>query len=159
MAYDNRWQVLHLEASFSDWVLRSFKRCDWNYDTRYCTVFSSPAGYCKHHAPLCPRLTYRSFHWKNFAETQDVLDKKIGSQDTPFAQRLHYGWVIIGEVYPEWTRTPLSINSKKTFVRRKGRVSLESCSKIISVKQLDTNNHQDKIIGSSRSLLGWQSLL
>lgn len=82
---------------------------------------------------------------RDVTEAHHVLDQIIGPKDTPFAQRLHHGWVIIGEACLERTRTPFMVNSKKTSVRRDGRPSLfEPCSKGISVKRLDTNKPPDK---------------
>lgn len=53
---------------------------------------------------------------RDVTEAHHVLDQIIGPKDTLFAQRLHHGWVIIGEACLERTRTPFMVSSKKTSV-------------------------------------------
>ena len=92
---------------------------------------------------------------RDLTEAHHVLDQIVGPKDTPFAQRLHFGWVIIGEVCLDRTTTPLCVNSKKTFVRRDGRPSLfEPCRKDISVKQLETHKPTDKAQNAANPYLG-----
>ena len=92
---------------------------------------------------------------RDLTEAHHVLDQIVGPKDTPFAQRLHFGWVIIGEVCLDRTTTPLCVNSKKTFVRRDGRPSLfEPCRKDISVKQLESHKPPDKAQDAANPYLG-----
>ncbi len=71
---------------------------------------------------------------------QDVLSvHKVcehcnGPQNTPYAQRLDLGWVIVGEVCPDGIHRQYSVNTYKTNILLNGRTSYFSlCMKGINI--------------------------
>lgn len=57
-----------------------------------------------------------------------ILDQRLGDSDSPFAHRLHLGWVVIGEVCYGASHSQESLSVCKTYTRTNGRTSLmETC--------------------------------
>ena len=63
-----------------------------------------------------------------------ILEQIEGQQDQPFAQKLMFGWVIVGETWLNGTHLPKSVNAMKTYVQPNGRASiLKPCDNAIRV--------------------------
>ena len=61
---------------------------------------------------------------RDLIEAHHVLDQKIGPRNSPYAQKLSLGWVIIGETCLGKMHRPDAINVKKTYVLEDGRESI-----------------------------------
>lgn len=67
-----------------------------------------------------------------------ILDQRLGDSDSPFAQRLHLGWVVIGEVCYGASHSQESLSVCKTYTRTNGRTSLmETCENSFQLKETD----------------------
>lgn len=55
-----------------------------------------------------------------------ILDQRLGDQNSPFAQRLYLGWVVIGEVCYGASHSQESLSVCKTYTRTNGRASYVS---------------------------------
>ena len=67
-----------------------------------------------------------------------ILDQRLGDQNSPFAQRLYLGWVVIGEVCYGASHSQESLSVCKTYTRTNGRVSLmETCENVFQLKEED----------------------
>ena len=65
-----------------------------------------------------------------------VHDQIVGSDDTPFAQRLSLGWVIVGQVCLGQIHLDRVVNCNKTYLLANGRPSVfEPCPNNISVDE------------------------
>lgn len=59
-----------------------------------------------------------------------------GPHDTPFAQRLDLGWVIVGDVCLGGAHRPSQVNTFKTSILENGRPTyLEPCTSKVQVKE------------------------
>ncbi|KAK3084088.1 hypothetical protein FSP39_007909 [Pinctada imbricata] len=67
-----------------------------------------------------------------------VQEQIIGPMETPFAQKLCLGWVIVGEVCLDKRHTPETVRSFKTNVFRDGRGSIfEPCNNDLNIQEDD----------------------
>lgn len=72
---------------------------------------------------------------RDIPQVHHVLDQVIGDKAQPFAQRLLFGWVIIGEVCIGQVHAPREVNVRKTQILNDGRCStFPLCPYNISVK-------------------------
>ncbi|XP_038155640.1 uncharacterized protein LOC119792876 [Cyprinodon tularosa] len=68
-----------------------------------------------------------------------VREQVNGPGDSPFAQKLDLGWVVVGEVCLDGKHRPTQVSSYKTFVLENGRASqLQPCNSRITVKETFT---------------------
>lgn len=73
---------------------------------------------------------------RDILRVHKVREQLNGPNDTPYAQRLDLGWVIVGEVCLGTAHRPLSVNVYRTHVHSNGRTSyLTPCPKQIQVKE------------------------
>lgn len=79
---------------------------------------------------------------RDLPEAHHVLDQLTGPLNSPYAQRLRLGWVIVGECCLGKVHTPDLINVNKTNVLRNGRPSIfKPCPSEFRVKvKADTLN-------------------
>lgn len=71
---------------------------------------------------------------RDMIKSHHVLDQRIGPLEAPYAQRLHLGWVIIGEVCLGLAHKPKRVVVNKTFLLPDGRESIcEPCNARIRV--------------------------
>ena len=72
---------------------------------------------------------------RDIPQVHHVLDQVIGDKGQPFAQRLLFGWVIIGEVCIGQVHAPREVNVRKTQILNDGRcTTFPLCPYNISVK-------------------------
>ena len=72
---------------------------------------------------------------RDIPQVHHVLDQVIGDKAQPFAQRLLFGWVIIGEVCIGQVHAPREVNVRKTQILNDGRcTTFPLCPYNISVK-------------------------
>ena len=65
-----------------------------------------------------------------------MLDQRIGPKNTLFAQRLHLGWVVIGEACLGKVHRPDAVSVKKTYLLPDHHASIFSpCNRQFSVKE------------------------
>lgn len=75
--------------------------------------------------------------------------------DTPFAQRLDLGWVVIGDVCLGGAHRPLEVRSCKTAILENGRKShLEPCNNQVKVKEVLSQAPQHQCYQSPISTCG-----
>ncbi|MES9882937.1 MAG: hypothetical protein ABW185_18875 [Sedimenticola sp.] len=99
---------------------------------------------------------------RDLPEAHHVLDQRIGLQNSPYAQRLNLGWVIVGETCLGKVHTPKRVNVNKTHLLANGRSTLfEPCPNSFEVIEdntkgrhhYDSHNHKctdiDSHIGAS----------
>ncbi|XP_063404523.1 uncharacterized protein LOC134687988 [Mytilus trossulus] len=98
--------------------------------------------------PIDPEAHILLLIGRDLADAHHVYEQKTGAQNTPFAQRLSLGWVIIGEVCLGQTHKPNSkVNVCKTNILNNGRpTSFEVCKNVFNIKEtVNTRNHQDTV--------------
>ncbi|XP_035986523.1 uncharacterized protein LOC118560020 isoform X2 [Fundulus heteroclitus] len=82
-----------------------------------------------------------------------VREQVNGPGDSPFAQKLDLGWVVVGDVCLDGVHRPTQVSSYKTFVLENGRAShLQPCNSQITVKETFTETPE-----LSRSLRSFQA--
>nr|XP_022306551.1 uncharacterized protein LOC111112950 [Crassostrea virginica] len=75
---------------------------------------------------------------RDIPQVHHVLDQVIGDKGQPFAQRLLFGWVIIGEVCIGQVHAPREVNVRKTQILNDGRcTTFPLCPYNISVKRTE----------------------
>ena len=81
---------------------------------------------------------------KDLLDAHDVLEQCTGVRNSPYAQRLLLGWVVVGESCLHKVHPPKNnVIVNKTFVLPNGRTSIcEPCPNDIDVQQLDMLNGQ-----------------
>ena len=73
---------------------------------------------------------------RDLLEAHHVHDQIVGPRDTPFAQKLSLGWVIVGDVCLEGRHRP-SVTVMKTHVQSDGRGTIfESCGSTLHIEVL-----------------------
>lgn len=73
---------------------------------------------------------------RDLIECHHVLDQRIGEKGQPYGQKLHLGWVIIGNVCLGKTHLPEAICVNKTSILSHGRPTvLQPCENAFSVKE------------------------
>ncbi|KAJ8333793.1 hypothetical protein SKAU_G00411120 [Synaphobranchus kaupii] len=74
-----------------------------------------------------------------------------GPNNTPYAQQLDIGWVIVGEVCLRGVHKPSSINVYRTNVLPNGRTSfLSPCASVVHIKEKFDKKTSSQIIQTSR---------
>ena len=87
-------------------------------------------------APLEDQADILLLIGRDLPEAHHILDQRIGPKGTPYAQRLHLGWVIIGETCLGKVHRPDSVNVNKTYLLPDKRTSYFSpCVNRINVKE------------------------
>jgi hypothetical protein len=73
---------------------------------------------------------------RDIIKAHQVLDQRIGPGNSPYGQRLHLGWVIIGEVCLGKVHRAPAVNVKKTFVMNNGQHTLfPPCNNNFTIKE------------------------
>ncbi|XP_071226640.1 uncharacterized protein [Salvelinus alpinus] len=73
---------------------------------------------------------------RDILRVHKVREQINGPHDTPYAQRLDLGWVIVGEVCLGTAHRPANVNVFRTNILQNGRTSyLSPCPDIIQVKE------------------------
>jgi len=73
---------------------------------------------------------------RDMTEAHHVLEQRLGPPNTPFAQRLSLGWVVVGEVCLGKTHQPNQVNVNKLYLLNNGRPSyFEPCPSEFLVKE------------------------
>ena len=75
---------------------------------------------------------------RDVPQVHHVLDQRVGSPESPFAQKLTLGWVIIGEVCMNHLHQPDTVNSYKTNINilQCGRPSIfRPCQNYVKVSE------------------------
>ncbi|XP_067275269.1 uncharacterized protein [Pseudorasbora parva] len=84
--------------------------------------------------PLDPSAPMLLLLGRDILSVHKVREQYNGPQDTPYAQRLDLGWVIVGEVCLDGTHRQSSVNAYKTNILPNGRTSFFSpCTKGINI--------------------------
>lgn len=74
---------------------------------------------------------------RDLLEAHHVLDQRLGPKTTPYAQRLHLGWVIVGEACHNQTHIPEVVNVNKINILGSGRPSLFlPCNSAFNVEEI-----------------------
>ncbi len=72
---------------------------------------------------------------RDLIDAHHVLDHRIGPPNSPYAQKLPLGWVVIGDVCLGKVHQPSSVNVNKTYLLPDGRTSVCSpCPNMFSLK-------------------------
>ncbi|MES9882784.1 MAG: hypothetical protein ABW185_18100 [Sedimenticola sp.] len=72
---------------------------------------------------------------RDLPEAHHVLDQRIGLRNTPYAQRLNLGWVIVGETCLGKVHKPQHVNVNKTHLLTNGRTTIfEPCRNNLEIK-------------------------
>ncbi|KAK3105444.1 hypothetical protein FSP39_025380 [Pinctada imbricata] len=88
---------------------------------------------------------------RDVIQAHHVLDQRMGPDNSPFAQKLHLGWTIIGEVCLKGTHRPKDITVRKTHLLSNGRNTLlEPCEAQFSVKD-ETLLYSHDVFHTTRS--------
>ena len=61
---------------------------------------------------------------RDLPEAHHVHDQRIGHRNSPYAQRLSLGWVIVGEACLGKVHTPDFVNVNQTYILENGRPTL-----------------------------------
>lgn len=78
---------------------------------------------------------------RDLLEAHHVLDQRLGLRNTPFVQRLHLGWVIVGEACHNKTHKPKVVNVNKINILGNGRPSLFlPCNNSFEVKETSSRS-------------------
>ena len=99
---------------------------------------------------------------RDLLEAHHVLDQRLGPKATPYAQRLHLGWVIVGEACHNGTHVPEIVNVNKINILGNGRPSLLlPCNNSFDVKEIaeETAIGTEKSIFSSNKLIMGQPII
>ncbi|XP_073810196.1 uncharacterized protein [Danio rerio] len=84
--------------------------------------------------PLDPNAPILLLLGRDVLSVHKVREQRNGPHNTPYAQRLDLGWVIVGEVCLDGIHRQSSVNAYKTNVLLNGRTSyFPSCTKGINV--------------------------
>ncbi|XP_059847806.1 uncharacterized protein LOC132406319 [Hypanus sabinus] len=107
----------------------------------------------KHISELDPKAEILLLLGRDVIRVHKVRQQVNGPHDTPFAQRLDLGWVVIGGVCPEDVHKPM-VNTLKTNVLESGRHSIfQPCPSVPCIKeaQPDVNKRKvtDETLGQS----------
>lgn len=87
--------------------------------------------------PLDPDAKILLLLGRDILRVHKVRDQISGPGDTPFAQRLDLGWVVVGDVCLGGAHRPLEVRSYKTAILENGRTShLQPCNNQIRVKEV-----------------------
>ena len=74
---------------------------------------------------------------RDMLDAHHICDQIVGPVNSPFAQRLKFGWVIIGDVSIGNRHVADSVNSFKTYVHGDGRPSImKPCTSAINIREL-----------------------
>lgn len=96
--------------------------------------------------PLQPNVNTQLLIGRDLVEAHQVLDKIIGLPCAPFAQRLHLGWVIIGDVCLGGRHKPTEVGAFNTHIDKDGRGTIfKPCENSIYVKVLNSGNRLDSL--------------
>lgn len=89
--------------------------------------------------PLEPDTPILLLLGRDVLSVHKVREQYNGPQNTPYAQRLDLGWVIVGEICLGGAHRQTKVNVYKTNVLQNGRTSfLEPCTSVIHVKETFT---------------------
>ena len=87
---------------------------------------------------------------RDLLEAHHVHDQIVGPRDTPFAQKLSLGWVIVGDVCLEGRHRP-SVTVMKTHVQSDGRGTIfESCGSTLHIEVLSPSASRDQLQHSTQ---------
>ncbi|XP_060078686.1 uncharacterized protein LOC132558170 [Ylistrum balloti] len=79
---------------------------------------------------------------RDMVDAHRVLDQRVGPRNTPFAQKLGLGWVLIGESCGGGTHWSEMVNVNETQLLINGRASVfESCRNYFSTKEAPLENN------------------
>jgi hypothetical protein len=77
---------------------------------------------------------------RDVTDAHHVLDQRVGPMNSPYAQKLRLGWVIVGESCLGKVHKPDVIHVNKTYILHDGRPShFEPCSSNLKIKQACIN--------------------
>ncbi|KAG1924823.1 hypothetical protein F2P79_025910, partial [Pimephales promelas] len=86
--------------------------------------------------PLDPAAPILLLLGRDILSVHKVREQHNGPHNTPYAQRLDLGWVIVGEVCLDGTHWQSSVNAYKTNILSNGRTSFFSpCTKSINIAE------------------------
>ncbi|XP_057684651.1 uncharacterized protein LOC130910980 [Corythoichthys intestinalis] len=89
--------------------------------------------------PLEPTADILLLLGRDVLRVHKVRQQINGPGDSPFAQRLDLGWVVVGDVCLDGVHKPSQVNAYKTFILENGRTSyFQPCSSQIRVKETFT---------------------
>jgi len=84
---------------------------------------------------------------RDVTDAHHVLDQRIGPPNSPYAQKLPLGWVIIGETCLGKVHMPNIVNANKTYILRDGREShFKPCPSEINVMQAHDTHFRCKVV-------------
>ena len=85
---------------------------------------------------------------RDIGEAHHVLEQRIGPLHSPYAQRIGFGWVVIGDVCLGRTHRPDTVVANKVTVLPNGRTALcDPCPSNIVIKEnLPVRKHYDEYL-------------
>ncbi|KAK3086675.1 hypothetical protein FSP39_021786 [Pinctada imbricata] len=88
--------------------------------------------------PIDPRADILLLIGRDLLRAHHVLDQRLGSETTPYAQQLPLGWVIVGEACFGASHSQEHVSSYKTFILGNGRPScIQPCENEFNIKEPD----------------------
>ncbi|XP_065944078.1 uncharacterized protein [Magallana gigas] len=89
-----------------------------------------------HLMPLDSEINILLLIGRDLGDAHHILEQRIGPPNTPYAQKLQLGWVIVGEVCLGRTHRPDVVVANKVAVMSDGRTTLSApCPTNITVKE------------------------
>lgn len=76
--------------------------------------------------PLDSEINILLLIGRDLGDAHHILEQRIGPPNTPYAQKLQLGWVIVGEVCLGRTHRPDVVVANKVAVMSDGRTTLSS---------------------------------
>ena len=121
----------HTQLSLPDLI-----ECDYMPDVREEIPTPEVARYHSHLkdiagciSPLDAESNILLLIGRDLIEAHHVHDQRIGPRNSPYAQKLSLGWVVIGETCLGKVHRPDTVNVKKTYILGNGRESIfKPCS-------------------------------
>ncbi len=90
---------------------------------------------------------------RDLLQAHKVREQRNGPGNTPFAQRLDLGWVIVGDACLNGAHRPNQVNAYKTFVHHGGRTSyLQPCSNQFMCTEIPLECCQKELMVPNQSL-------